>query len=316
MLVMNTVFVRIIYVPTLIKRKQRISMNGRGGPIAFLPRVAAAADEEEEEDHTAQALLTEDGFDRNDLNQRDRGGRTPMTYYSGRGNVSMVRYLIARGADCRKTDMFGHFPLYVAACYGHLDIIKLLSHDGAAHEDIRRVNISGASPLLVALREDHFDAVYWLLLNGALWSPHDGDWFRWWQGRIDGGIVQERERGWIEDGVDNGSISDATLRNDLSPTYSNFLRKYGPDKRETVLAWAQDIVTNHDTVVTLLLTGMIVRSNQTSSSLVVFKGTSGILEVIALYMAEITPQQVRMLRQLMVLLRAFIDDTQFETEDE
>merc|ERR1712028_140622 len=105
---------------------------------------------------------------------------------------------------------------------------------------------------------------------------------------------------------------------DLSPTYSTGQsRQWGSDKRETVHAWAQDIVTTHDNVVTLLLTGMIVRSNQASSSLVVFNGTSGILELIAHYVAG-TPQQVRTTRQLLVLLPAFIDDTPFveETEEE
>ena len=290
-------------------------MNGRGGPIDVLPRGAAAAGEEEEKDQTARAVLTEDGFEPDDLNKRDRRGRTPMIYYSGRGNVTMARYLIARGADCRKTDAEGCSPMLMAAYYGHVEIIKLLSQIGGAHEDIRRVVTKyGYSPLGAAQYRDYFRVVYWLLLNGELWSPHDG-WFPCWQGRNDGGIVHERGRGfWFDD---NGSINDATMRKDLSPTYSNGQsRQWGFDKRETVLAWAKYIVTNHDTVVTLLLTGMIVRSNQTASSLVVFNGTSGILELIAHYAAG-TPQQVRTPRQLLVLLPAFIDDTPFvEVEDE
>merc|ERR1711865_548262 len=159
--------------------------------------------------------------------------------------------------------------MYVAAMDGHLELVQFLSHEGGAHDDIWKVTMDGSSPLSMALFNDHFDVVYWLLLNGALWSPHDGDWFRWWQGRIDGGIVQERIRGWMDD---NGTIiNEETMRRDLSPTYSTGQsRQWGSDKRDTVHAWAQDIVTTHDNVVTLLLTGMIVRSNQASSSLVVF----------------------------------------------
>ena len=281
----------------------------------------AVAAEQEQEDRTTRNLLTFDGFDPDYLNKttqvsvstRDGNGYTPMTYYCRRGNVTMVRYLIAHDADCRITDTDGYFPLYVAAYYGHLEIIKLLSQVGGAHEDIVKQNWDGDTPLRIALREDHFDVVHWLLLNGALWSPHDGDWFRWWQGQIDGGIVQERERGWIEDGVDNGVINDAAMRNDLSPTYSTSRRQYGPDKRETVLAWVRDAVATYDNVVTLLLTGTIASAS--TSPLVVFKGTSEILELIAQYVAG-TPQQVRMLRQLMVLLSAFIDDTQFVDREE
>ena len=190
----------------------------------------------------------------------------------------------------------------------------MLTHDGGAHEDIRRLttrNKFSYSPLGIALHKNHFHVAYWLLLNFG-WLPR-------WLGRNDGVIiVQERGRGWIDYYVDNGVIHDATMRSDLSPLYHNGQKRpWSFDKRELVLEWAQDIVTTHDNVVTLLLTGMIVRSNQASSSLVVFKGTSGILELIAHYVAY-TPQQVRTPRQLLVLLPAFIDDTPFveETEEE
>jgi len=273
-------------------------MNGRGGPTDVRPRIAAVEEEEEEEeDHTARALLTTDGFDPDDLNKvsLQKWLWTPMIYYSANGNVTMIRYLIAHGADGRKIGNRGIFPLYSAAAYGHLEIVKLLSRDGGALEDIRRRTtdagyspLSMATPLRAAFYNKHFIVVQWLILNGALTSRFDD--------------------------INGGGIADMVLRRDLRQSRRRRIWDY--DKREKVQAWAQDIVTNHDTVVTVLLTGMIVRSNQTSSSLVVFKGTSGILEVIAQYMAEKPPHQVRMLRQLMILLRAFIDDTPFETEEE
>merc|ERR1711865_1042689 len=184
--------------------------------------------------------------------------------------------------------------------------------DGA-HEDIRRVTLGydlplTTSPLGIALDKNHFHVAYWLLLNFG-WLPR-------WLGQNDGGIVQERGRGWMDYYVDNGVIHDATMRSDLSLTYSNGKRRpWGFDKRELVREWAQEIVTTHDNVVTLLLTGMIVRSNQASSSLVVFNGISGILALIAQYVAG-TPQQLVTLRQLMILLPVFIDDTPFVEETE
>ena len=50
-----------------------------------------------------------------------------------------------------------------------------------------------------------------------------------------------------------------------------------------------------------------------SSPLVVFKGTSGILEVIADYAGKPNARDVRTLRQLLALLPVFIDDTPFES---
>ena len=114
---------------------------------------SSSSSEEEEEDYgrTAQALLKKEGFDPDDVSKLNIYGCTPMVYYSYMGNVTMVRYLIAHGADCRKIDRSGYSPMHWAAMYGHLEIIKLLSHDGGAHDDIRKVSNIGHSPLRVAL---------------------------------------------------------------------------------------------------------------------------------------------------------------------
>ena len=137
-------------------------------------RVATTA--EEEEDTTVRALLTEERFDPNDLNKRNEFWWTPLTYFSYKGNVTMIRYLIARGADCRKTDAEGYFPLYIAAIYGHLEIIKLIYHHGGAHEDVRKHTgngwPNGWSALCIALH-NHVDVVKWLILNKALSPPRD-----------------------------------------------------------------------------------------------------------------------------------------------
>ena len=212
----------------------------------------------------------------------------------------MVRYLIVRrNADCRQVDRWGYPPMHWAAMYGHLEIIKLLSHDGGAHDDIRKVNNFGYSPLRVALSRRHFHVARWLILNGALASR------------------------------DDNVIDDIVMRRDLRQS-----RAWDEDRRLAILAWARDAVTTHDTVKVLLLTGTMVptsvfrrhpnnpyatRSNKrrrkSSSPLVMLKGKSGILELIARYVSG-TKQQLRTLRRFNVLLPVFIEDTPFAEEDE
>ena len=118
-------------------------------------------------------LLTKQGFDPNDLTKINNNW-TPLIYFIINGNVTMVRYLIVcRNADCRQLDRWGYPPMHWAAMYGHLEIIKLLSHDGGAHDDIRKLTRRGYSPLRVALSRRHFHVARWLILNGALASRDD-----------------------------------------------------------------------------------------------------------------------------------------------
>ena len=87
----------------------------------------------------------------------------------------MCRYLIARGADCRKPNRYGQFPMFMAAMNGRLKIIKLLFHENGAHEDIRRLDTYGNSPLRVALYYGNDNTIQWLTLNGALALGNDVD---------------------------------------------------------------------------------------------------------------------------------------------
>ena len=261
---------------------------------------------------TLLALLKEKGFDPDEINQACRRSDwspfwTPMNYFCAAGNLQMCRYLYFRGADCRQRDRYGFYPMLWAARCGHLHVIKWLDHDAGAHEDIRSVDTHGESPLFSALNGGRFDfdIVQYLILKKALSSPRDDD-----------------------DDVDGGGIDDMVMRRDLlQGTYDN----WQDDRRLTVLSWARGVITTHDTVKLLLLTGTIVptslyrrhpnnpyatRSNKrrkkSSSPLVMLKGKAGILELIAHFVAG-TPQQLRPLRQLNVLLPAFIEDTPFET---
>ena len=257
------------------------------------PRVAAA--EDEAYNKMARALLEETGFDLADVNKicdiSGWGSTTPMIHFSAEGDLKMCRYLLSHGADCRKTDTYGRCAMFSAAIYGHLEIMQWLYHDGGAHEDIRTVTTrTGTSPLRVAVDNGHFDVVYWLILIGALVSGDDAD---------------------------GGGIDDAIMRRDLRQEFrQEGGHAWREDKREAILLWAQYAVARHENVVQLLLTGTIVRSNnQEPSPLVTFKGTSGILELIARFVAG-TQQQLRSRRQLLDLLSTFIDDTPFVEEDD
>ena len=268
-----------------------------------------AAHHKEEYDTTARALLKERKFDPEDLNKACSiedwyHPVTPLIYFCWKGNLEMVRYLIARGADCRKRDAKGCFPMFAAAAGGHLEIVRFLSHECGAHADIRKLTMDGYSPLTIALYNDHFDIVEWLIRNGALSSsPHDA--------------------------VDGGVIDDAIMRRDLRQETGDHWQE---DKRLTVLAWAQISVAAYENV-NVFLTGTLVSASSSSvcatrshkrrkvvspsssSPLVIFNGKSGILEVIAHFSAG-TPQQLRTLRQLVNLLPALIADVPFVIEEE
>ena len=284
--------------------------NAEQGP----PRIAAA--EDEAYDNRAQELFEEKVFDSDDLNKLcdivdddgDTWSVTPVIWYCREGNSKMCRSLIARGADCRKTDKYGGSPMLYAAANGHLEIVQFLCHECGAHEDIRRVTNEGISPLRIAFHGGHVDVWKWLIRNGALSSSRND--------------------------VDDGGIgATMVMRRNIRPIQDNDGDNWRNDKRLTVLAWAQTSVATYDTV-KLFLRGTIVsaasfhrhpknpyatRSNKRSkvspSPLVLFKGKSGILELIAHYIAG-TPQQLRTLRQLVDRLPVFIADVPFVIEEE
>jgi len=89
------------------------------------------------------------------------------------------------------------------------------------------------------------------------------------------------------------------LRNDLQQDIDLPYHIWNHDHRLTVLEWARDVVTTHDTVVKLPLA----------------EKKSDILESIAQYAAG-TPQEIRTLRQLIDRLTAFIAEVPFVEEED
>ena len=91
-----------------------------------------AAGHNNEEDKTAQrALLKETGFDPENVSKVCRvaygWSTTPLMYFIKQGNFKMCRYLVSRRTDCRKT-INGYLPMFWAAVWGRLEIMKLLYH--------------------------------------------------------------------------------------------------------------------------------------------------------------------------------------------
>ena len=250
----------------------------------------------EDYDSEGRNLLTQKGFDHNNVHQ-ERGFRdgiwTPLTYFCRWGYFKMVRYLVARGADSRQANNVGYFPMYYAAAHGHVEIVRFLAQDGGAHADIQRQNLAGTSPLRIALREDHLCVAKLLIRNDALASRDD---------------------------VAGGGIDDVIMRRDLRQEEDD---EWGADKREAILAWAQEAVTNQEHF-KLFLKGTIDsrpppppkpyyatrsqkrRKRSSSSPLVELRGKAGILKLVADYVGYPPPHELRLFRKLLERLPPLI----------
>ena len=269
---------------------------------------------DDEKDSKARAVLKEEGLDPDNINKECLVmGKcvpwtvTPMHHFSGKGNLQMCQYLLFRGADCRKISKYGCFPMFIAAAYGHLAVVAWLYHVVGAKDEIRKVHRSGFTPVRIALQNGRVDMAKWFIRNGALSSPHDA--------------------------VDGGGIDAMVMRRDLDQAYG----EWDEDERLPLLSWAQDAVTTHEHF-QLFLKGTILSSSTfrrhpkneyatrskrmrlssttTSSSLVMFKGKSGILELISKYLGNPKPKELRIFRQLIRLLSTFIEDVPFVEEED
>ncbi|QDL37625.1 ankyrin repeat domain-containing protein [Rhodoferax sediminis] len=106
----------------------------------------------------AQALLDAPKIDVNVRNQQDE---SPLMIAALKGELDMVRELIAKGADVNKP---GWAPLHYAATGGHLEIMSLLL-DNSAYIDAASPN--GTTPLMMAASYGTPAAVKLLLDEGA-----------------------------------------------------------------------------------------------------------------------------------------------------
>jgi ankyrin repeat protein len=85
------------------------------------------------------------------------------------GHTEMTHWLLSKGVDCniasvRGTEEIGETPVFVAAEYGHLEVMRLLIGAGA---NIHHKTRSGITPLAIALRNGRTNIVRHLVRRGA-----------------------------------------------------------------------------------------------------------------------------------------------------
>jgi hypothetical protein len=98
-----------------------------------------------------------------DVDLRVGTGSTPLLRASQFGQLEMVKYLIANGADINAQNVFGT-PLVVASRNGHLEIVKYLIANGA---DINAKNGVGYTPLMWASKSGNLETVKYLIGEGV-----------------------------------------------------------------------------------------------------------------------------------------------------
>lgn len=98
------------------------------------------------------------------LNKRDRGGRTLLFKYIARGNLETVRCISQAGGDLTVVDYAGYSLLHLASLEGHLDLVKFLVQRGA---NVNLQASNGDTPLHDAVENERTDVVLFLLRSGA-----------------------------------------------------------------------------------------------------------------------------------------------------
>lgn len=91
---------------------------------------------------------------------------TPLIVAAQKGNVTIVRELLGRGADITAATLTGLTAILQAAHFGKTDVLKLLLQSGSSHL-IECANHNQTTPLMRASQEGHVQAVKLLLEAGA-----------------------------------------------------------------------------------------------------------------------------------------------------
>ncbi|KAK8044398.1 hypothetical protein PG993_004422, partial [Apiospora rasikravindrae] len=91
-------------------------------------------------------------------------GTNALTLSAEKGQLGVVKALLAPGADVNSARSFTGTPLQAAARNGHLEMVKVLLSAGA---DINSTESFGETPLQAAATNGHFETVKVLLSAGA-----------------------------------------------------------------------------------------------------------------------------------------------------
>ena len=99
-----------------------------------------------------------------DLEKRDRDGRTLLINAAIYNRLDVVKYLVQKGADINTCDSIGNTPLHAAVLGNNTKIVQYLLKNGA---EVDAKNNFGNTPLWVASPTASLELFEILLLYGA-----------------------------------------------------------------------------------------------------------------------------------------------------
>lgn len=109
-----------------------------------------------------------------DVNAADRHGNTPLMKAAAKGNIFVVKRLLAQGADVHAKSRWSGSALEEACERGHAEIARLLLMRGAV---VNPKNTNGYTPLMAAAEWGHVRVMKLLIKKGADVNAMD-DWGR------------------------------------------------------------------------------------------------------------------------------------------
>ena len=110
------------------------------------------------------AALVAEMAARSDLEQADDYGATAISHAARRGDVEVLRALIAAGADINHLTTGGSSPLLIALQYRNPECAELLLQAGA---DAAHANMFGATPIIFAAERGYVEIVRALIDAGV-----------------------------------------------------------------------------------------------------------------------------------------------------
>jgi hypothetical protein len=99
------------------------------------------------------------------VDARDEFGNTALMNAAEAGNVALASFLIKQGADVNAVNKDGWSSLHCAVDANHLEVIKLLTTEGAT-VNLKRI-VDGETPVFLAAYLGHIDIVKHLIGKGA-----------------------------------------------------------------------------------------------------------------------------------------------------
>lgn len=99
-------------------------VNTRGGDLRRTPLICSALLPEPRARQRYMQLLLERGAE---VNNKDRAGRTALSYSCERGHLQEVKILVQHGADPELPDLWGNTALIYATVSGHAPVLDFLA---------------------------------------------------------------------------------------------------------------------------------------------------------------------------------------------